>query len=174
MIDLKTGRFVIKEGWELYPGMTREDFLKSPFYLTEVLSDYQKDETNFSYGLNPMEIGGYKMMLDIHISYHDYIDEISITKPEFYDWPDWPKDISEEDYAYGIKRYNDEFLEKQIAGNIREGNELWFDYDWGSITSSINLRDIPHVMITIRYREVPFLIAKGYDLGDPDSIFDYF
>lgn len=169
MIDLNTGRFVLREGVELYPGMTREDFFKSPLYLTELYHESDRiDPINPSYFLKTQKIDGYEMSIEIHISYHDYVDRIEITKPEFYDWPDWPKGISESDYAYSIKKYNDEFLQKQIQGNIREGNELWFDYDWGSVTSSISLMHTPNVNITIRYREVPFLEKKGMKFDDID------
>lgn len=166
MLDLKTGRFVLREGIELYPGMTREDFFKSPLYQTELYHESDKeDPKEYSYFLKTQNIDGFEMSLDIYVSDYDYVDRIEITKPEFYDWPDWPKGISEEDYAYSIKRYNDEFLERQIRGNIRAGNELWFDYEWGSITSSINLRHTPNVKLTIRYDEIPFLEAKGMTFG---------
>lgn len=162
MIDLTTGRFVLKEGVELYPGMTREDFFKSPLYQTELYHESDKDNPKKpNYFLKTQMIDGFEMSINIHVSHYNYVDEIKLTRPDFYDWPDWPTDVTEEDYAYAIKKYNDEFLQHQIQGNLRESNELWFQYDWGSITSSINLRHSPKVMITIRYREVPFLEAKG-------------
>ena len=167
MIDLKTGRFVLREGVEVYPGMTREEFFKSPLYQTELFRERDRENPRErSYDIKDQIIDGYEMSMTIWISnddeYGDYVEEIEMTKPEFYDWPNgWPKDIREEDYAYSIKRYNDEFLQKQIQGNIREGKELWFEYEWGSITSSISLMHTPHVMLNIRYRVVPFKEAKG-------------
>jgi hypothetical protein len=167
MIDLITGRFILREGVELYPGMTREAFFKSPLYLTELSHESDKeDPKNSSYFTKTQNIDGYNMSLDIYISDHDFVESIIITKPEFYNWPDWPKAISERDYAYTIKKYNDEFLERQIQGSIREGNELWFDFDWGSLASSISLVHTPDVKITIRYSEIPFLEAKGYVFDD--------
>ena len=165
MIDLETGRFVLRKGMELYPGMTREEFFESPFYKEEIRWKKDKDNPREEcYHIKTQEIDGYKMDMDIYFSnddeYGDYVEEIEMTKPEYYDWPEgWPRDWKK--YAYSIKRYNDEFLEKQIEGSIREGKELWYDYNWGSITSSINLRDIPIVMITIRYDITIFKEAKG-------------
>ncbi|MNJ58433.1 hypothetical protein D3C77_540660 [compost metagenome] len=169
MIDLITGRFVLKEGVELFPGMTREDFFESPLYKTELYHESDKDDLkNYSYFLKTQNIDGFEMSIDIVVSSYDYVTRIELTRPDFYDWPDWPTDVTEEDYAYAIKKYNDEFLQHQIQGSLREGNELWFDYDWGSITSSINLRHTPRVMITIRYDEIPFLEAKGITFDDID------
>ena len=165
MIDLETGRFVLRKGVELYPGMTREEFFNSPIYKKELLWERDREDPREEcYDIKTQEIDGYKMDMEIWFSnddeYGDYINQIKMTKPEFYDWPEgWPKDW--DSYAYEIKRYNDEFLQKQIERSIREGKELWYDYDWGSITSSISLMHTPHVMITIRYRVVPFLEAKG-------------
>lgn len=165
MIDLKTGRFVLREDVELYPGMKREDFLNSPLFKTELYRESDKEKTRkFSYDLKTQNIDGFKMSITIYFEdddeYGDYVDMIEITKPEFYDWPDgWPNDWNS--YAYSIKKHNDEFLEKQIQNRIREGKELWFDYDWGSITSSISLMHTPHVMITIRFNIIPFKEAKG-------------
>ena len=165
MIDLKTGRFILREGVELYPGMTRDDFFKSSLYKTQLFRESDKENTRKrSYDLKVQEIDGFQMQMCIYLSnddeYGDYINEIEMTKPEFYDWPDgWPSDWN--DYAYSIKKYNDEFLQKQIQGNIREGKELWFDYEWGSITSSISLMHTPRVMLTIRFHITSFKEAKG-------------
>ncbi|WP_048601966.1 hypothetical protein [Rubeoparvulum massiliense] len=171
MIDFETGRFVLREGVELYPGMTREDFFQSPLYATELYHETNKEKPKKrSYFLKPQNIDGFVMSITIYLSSHDYIDEVKITKPEFYDWPNWPEDVSEEEYAYAIKRYNDQFLASQIQGSLREGKELWFDYMWGSITSSISLRHTPSVKITIRYDEIPFLEAKGMKFDDIDIL----
>ncbi|WP_019640575.1 hypothetical protein [Paenibacillus fonticola] len=169
MIDLTTGRFVLREGVELFPGMTRKEFFESPLYKTELFHESDKDDLkNYSYFLKTQNIDGFEMSINIVVSSYDYVTRIELTRPDFYNWPDWPTDVTEEDYAYAIKKYNDEFLQHQVQGSIREGNEISFRSSWGSITSSINLRHTPKVMITIRYREVPFLKAKGMTFGHID------
>lgn len=162
MIQLNTGKFVLRDGVELYPGMTREEFFNSPLYQTELLRDSdKKDPGKYNYSIKPQTIDGFEMSVDIYISDYGYVDRIELTRPDFYDWPNWPANIKEADYAYDIKKYNDQFLELQLQAGVREGDELSFRYDWGTIASSINLRHTPHVMITITYREAPFLKEKG-------------
>lgn len=162
MIDLSTGKFTLREGVELYPGMTRDEFYLTSLFQTELYRESDKDDPgNRSYYFKPQTVDGYEMSVEVFLSDHNYVTEIELTRPDFYDWPNWPQDISEADYAYSIKKYNDDFLENQIKKSIGEGDEASFDYDWGSITSSINLRHTPNVKITLRYREAPFLKAKG-------------
>ncbi|GIP52984.1 hypothetical protein [Paenibacillus vini] len=162
MFDLDTGKFVIRDGVELYPGMTRETFFKSSLYQTELLRDSDRQDLGkYNYSIKPQTIDGFEMSVDIYVSDYGYVDKIELTRPDFYDWPHWPSNIKEADYAYDIKRYNDRFLEHQLQESVREANELSYSYEWGSLTSSINLRHTPHVMITIRYKETPFLKARG-------------
>ena len=161
MIDLETGRFILREGVEIYPGMKRDDFINSKLFEDAFFKDGKVDTNKIFYDFKTQDIDGFKMELTIHFSPQNYIDRIELTHPDFYKWPDWPKDISEKDYAYSLKKYNDQFLMKQIEGSIREGNEIWLDYDWGSITSSISFYYNPTVMITIRYNLVPILEANG-------------
>jgi len=169
MLDLKTGRFIIGEGMEIYPGMKREDFLKTEMFKSQLYREKDYGNTTLPcYDLKVQEIDGYRMIITVWIDGFDYIDRIEMSKPEYYDWPNWPEGTDEYEYAYDIKRYNDEFIESQIKGQIREGNSIWFDCDWGSISSSIGLMHFPQVFINIRYFTVPFLEEEGYEFDISD------
>lgn len=165
MLDMETGRFVMGEGLELYPGMTREEFLKSKIFQEELLRIEDKNDLkSWSYDLRNQNIDGFLMSVTIRFSLYDYVEEIIMSKPEYYDWPDWPEDKTEEEFAREIKRYNDAFVAKQVEGskgvNFKLGSQLV------TIKSTISLRHMPKVEVKIEYNEIPFLKAAGYDFGD--------
>ena len=174
MIDLATGRFVLREGVELYPGMKREDFFKSELYQNELWDERDKDdETTPYYFIKPQMIDGFEVNLMIWISRYGYIRKIEITKPEFHEWPNWPKDKSEEEYAYEIQAYHIAFLKKQIEGCIEEGEDPSFYYTWGSIDTTLSLMHHPDVKLIIEYRQAPILKALGkvYSFNDISELF---
>ena len=168
MLDMETGRFVMGEGLELYPGMTREEFLKSKIFQEELLRMEDKNDLQSrSYDLRNQNIDGFLMSVTIRFSLHDYVEKIIMSKPEYYDWPDWPEDKTEEEYAREIKRYNDAFVAKQVEGSKGVNTNLCcHSRAWGAIKSGINLRHMPKVEVKIEYNEIPFLKAAGYDFGD--------
>ena len=172
MLDMETGRFVMGEGLELYPGMTREEFLKSKIFQEELKNPEDKNDlTKWQYRLREQNIDGFQMKVAVRFSFHDYVEEIIMSKPEYYDWPDWPEDKTEKEYALEIKRYNDTFVKKQVEESIKknivkENNYNCYSGSWGNIGSLCDVRDIPRVEVTIEYDEMPFLKAAGYDFGD--------
>ena len=168
MLDINTGRFVMGEGLELYPGMKREDFYKSKIFKEELRHSEDKDNyTDRLYDLKVQNIDGFLMDISVMFSSHDYLEEITLSKPEYYDWPNWPEDKTEEEYAYEIKAYNDAFVAKQLEGTEGMGpNEGYYPTKpWGYIRSNFNLRHMPHVEVVISYNQVPILKAAGYTFG---------
>ena len=168
MIDMKTGRFTWGDGLELYPGMTREDFFKSKIYAEELKNEKDKENlTKWQYSLKKQNIDGMEMSVLIRFSSHDYVEEIIITKPEFYNWPNWPEDIPFKEYAYGIKAYNDEFVRRQTesTGGVHALPGCFPSESWGYIRSNISLIHTPSIEVVIRYDEIPFLEKKGYDFS---------
>lgn len=172
MLDMETGRFIMGEGLELYPGMTREEFLKSKIFQEELLySEDKKDLNSRSYDLRDQNIDGFWMSVAVRFSLHDYVTDIILSKPEYYKWPDWPEDRTEREYAHEIMHYNDAFVRKQVEMSIAKNIVKENDYNcysgaWGYIGSGCDLRDIPRVEVKIEYNEIPFLRAAGYDFGD--------
>jgi len=168
MLDINTGRFVIGEGLELYPGMKREDFFNSKIYKEELLHEEDREDlTNRQYCLKDQVIDGMLMSVIIRFSLHDYVEDIILSKPEYYKWPNWPEDRTEEEYAYEIKAYNDAFVAKQLEGTEGMGPNLGYypTKPWGYIRSNFNLRHMPHVEVVISYNQVPILKAAGYTFG---------
>lgn len=169
MLDINTGRFVMGEGLELYPGMKREDFLKSKIFEEELM--YPEDKENLEkkiYYIKKQNIDGFFMELTVIFSLHDYVEEILMSKPEYYAWPNWPDDKTEEEYAYEIKAYNDAFVAKQLEGTEGMGPNLGYypTKPWGYIRSNFNLRHRPDVEVVISYNQIPILEAAGYDFGE--------
>jgi len=169
MLDINTGRFVMGEGLEVYPGMKREEFLNSKLFKEELR--YPEDIENKKkrqYYIKEQNIDGFAMKLSIRFSLHDYVEDIILSKPEYYDWPNWPEDRTEEEYAYEIKAYNDAFVAKQLEGTEGMGPNLGYypTKPWGYIRSNFNLRHMPRVEVVISYNQVPILKAAGYDFGE--------
>ncbi len=165
MLDLETGRFYWGDGLELYLGMSREEFRKSKVFDTELLHPEDKeDEKCGTYDLRTQEIDGFRMDVSVEISILGYVEEIILSKPEYYNWPNWPEDRTEKEYALEILAYNDAFVRKQIeegmAGkNIEIRSLRFFTSKWGAINSMCDLRDIPRVEVIIRYEN--FLFGRG-------------
>jgi len=169
MLDINTGRFVMGEGLELYPGMKREDFISSKIFKEELRFPEDRDNlTDRLYYLREQNIDGFTMKVSVRFSLHGYVKQIVMSKPEYYDWPDWPEDCSPEEYAYEIKAYNDAFVAKQLEGTEGMGpNEGYYPTKpWGYIRSNFGLRYTPDVEVVINYNEIPFLKAEGYDFGN--------
>ena len=69
MIDLKTARFILREGVELYPGMTREDFFKWLLYETQLSDESDKENPKRrTYFLKVQNVNGFQMCINIRIS----------------------------------------------------------------------------------------------------------
>ncbi len=165
MLDLETGRFYWGDGLELYPGMSKEEFRKSKVFQCELKNE--EDKNNLSkrrFHLREQNIDGFQMKVAVRISFFGYVEEIILSKPEYYNWPNWPKDRTEKEYALEILAYNDAFVRKQIeegmAGkNIEIRSLRFFASKWGAINSMCDLRDIPRVEVIIRYEN--FLFGRG-------------
>jgi len=169
MLDINTGRFVMGEGLELYPGMKREDFINSKIFKEELRYPEDKDNlTKWEYHLREINIDGFPMKSRVRFSLHDYVEDIILSKPEYYKWPNWPEDRSHEEYAYEIKAYNDAFVAKQLEGTEGMGPNLGYypTKPWGYIRSNFNLRHRPDVEVVLSYNQVPILKAAGYEFGE--------
>jgi len=169
MLDINTGRFVMGEGLELYPGMKREDFINSKIFKEELQHEKDKEnKTKWQYALKDQIIDGMPMSVIVRFSLHDYVEKIILSKPEYYKWPNWPEDRTEEEYAYEIKAYNDAFVAKQLEGTEGMGPNLGYypTKPWGYIRSNFNLRHRPDVEVVISYDVVSFMEADGYDFGN--------
>lgn len=158
MIDLKTGKIVINEqkGWVLEPGMKWEDLKKSNIYVNGPIHE--------NYRLHPewqgaffehIDIDGFDMSVDVNVDMDGYIDEIYVYHPDAHN-----QCLSKEE-AYKFKAFHDEFISHQIGNQLKGSGEIWLDYDWGSITSEINLMHDSIVDIIIRYDTYPIRVAKG-------------
>ena len=161
MLDLETGRFSWGEGLELYPGMSKEEFRKSKIFENELLRPEDKEEDCRMYDLRTQEIDGFRMDMEVRFSKSGYVSEIFLSKPEYYKWPNWPKELTEKEYALEILEYNKAFVRKQIeegmAGkNIMIRSLYFFTSKWGDINTMCDLRDIPRVEVTIHYENFRF------------------
>ena len=168
MLDMKTGRFTWGDGLELYPGMTREDFFKSKIFKEEL--KWSEDATDYErrdYSLRTQNIDGMDMAVLIVFSLKNYVQEIIITKPEFYNWPNWPEDIPFKEYAYGIKAYNDEFVRRQTesTGGVQALPGCFPSEPWGYIRSNISLIHTPSIEVVIHYRKARPERNDGIDYG---------
>ena len=131
---------------------------------------HEKDRTNLtkrSYFLKIQNFDEMKMAVIVRFSLHDYVEEIIITKPEFYDWPDWPTDKSHKEYAYGIKAYNDEFVRRQTeaTGGVQALQGCFPSEPWGYIRSNISLIHTPSIEVVIYYRKARPERNDGIDYG---------
>jgi len=152
MIDIKTGRFSWAEGKVLFPGMTYADFEQTVLYQNELLKDrYKTDRRNVSCRLRTQVIDGFPMAMKLVFDHHDFLAEIYMSHPDFYRWPDWPKEYSEEAYHLLIKDHNDRFLATQFQSQIEGGRELSFMFDWGKISSSFSYVHDPDAIVTLEY-----------------------
>ena len=137
MLDLETGRFYWGEGLEIYPGMSKEEFCRSKVFETELLRPEDKEDANReTYVLRTQEIDGFRMDVAVEISLFGYVEAIILSKPEYYNWPNWPKDRTEKEYALEILEYISAFVQKQIeegmAGkNIEIRSLHYFASKWG-------------------------------------------
>ncbi len=165
MLDLETGRLYWGDGLELYPGMSKEEFRKSKVFAKELLHpEHKEDEKRRTYDLRTQEIDGFQMDVSVRISFFGYVEEIILSKPEYYNWPNWPEDRTEKEYALEIQAYNMAFVRKQIeegmAGKNIEIRSLdYFASEWGAINPRCDLRDIPRVEVIISYEN----FGRGFD-----------
>lgn len=158
MIDLKTGKIVINEqkGWVLEPGMKREDLKKSDLYINGPLSEYYRQHPELLGAFfEHIDIDGFDMSVDVNVDTNGYIHKIFIYHPDAHN-----QCLSKEE-AYKFKAFHDEFISHQIGNQLKGSGEIWLDYDWGSITSEINLMHDSIVDIIIRYDTIPIRIKKG-------------
>lgn len=137
MIDLKTGRFILGEGLEVWPGMKREDFRETELYEKYVNEFDKKIQNKIYYGLLLEEVDGFELDITLDFSeYDDYLENIHIEKR---DWqicevpPVYEKIGRANNYEYenSILRYLNEFLSSQMRGQIEGGRELTYSYKWG-------------------------------------------
>ena len=152
MIDLQTGRFEWGPGYALWPGMTRADFQAGALYENELPQAVKEEPEKYICALKTQVIDGFEMSIDLFFDQDGYLDRIEMSRPDFYTWPDWPKDRSESEIHKEIKLHNDRFLATQMGGQIEGGRELSFDYDWGTISSTFSCVHDPDAEIIIRYR----------------------
>ena len=168
MLDMKTGKITWGDGLELYPGMKRTDFFESKIFKEELY--HEEDKRNLTkrrYFLKIQNFDGINMAVTIRFSLNDYVEDIIITKPEFYNWPNWPEDIPFKKYAYEIKAYNDEFVRRQTesTGGVHALPGCFPSEPWGYIRSNISLIHTPSIEVVLHYDEIPFLKAEGYDFN---------
>jgi hypothetical protein len=150
MLDQKTGRLSWGDGKALWPGMTHTDFEQSVLYKEELLNEnYKIDPTNHICNLKTQIIDGYPMAIRLTFSHKNYLDGIIMSQPEFYDWPDWPATIRQEDYLLQIKNQNDRFLATQFQNQLEGERELEFMFDWGTISSTYSFVHNPDAQIFI-------------------------
>ena len=157
MLDLETGKFSWGEGFELYPGMSLEEFRKSKVFQCELKNPEDKnDMSKRSFCLREQTIDGFQMVVAVDISMFGYVEEIILSKPEYYNWPNWPKELTEKEYALEILDYNRAFVRKQIeegmvGKDIKVRSLQSFADEWGGIGTACDFRDIPRVEAKIRY-----------------------
>lgn len=164
MLDLKTGRFVInaEKGWELHPFMTREEFMASDFFKSEHLVKRDSYDNRCVFDFRDVDIDGYKMWVSVFMEFDihkecEYVDKIVLCSNDALDFYDRPYDSSWREAAFEVKRLHDEFLlhetglDKACVDNRKEN---WFNVDWGTFNSSINLMHQPVIEITLRYRNL--------------------
>jgi hypothetical protein len=150
MLDQKTGRLSWGEGKALWPGMTHADFEASVLYKEELLDEeYKKERGGHTCFLKTQNIDGFHISVRLRFDHKDYLSDIILTQPEFYDWPDWPSDIKQEDYLLQIKDRNDHFLATQFQGQVEGGREIEFMFDWGTISSTFSFVHTPDACINI-------------------------
>jgi len=168
MLDTETGKFVIKEGKEVYPGMKREEFKKTSLY-KENVDEVNKD--NIYYPLNIEKVDGFNVRIVIGFSpYDDYLEKIKIEKRSWRVSRPTTKKIgrgNDFEYERSVKRYLDRFLAKQLEGNIEGGRELWFDFDWGTIKTVFHpygIKGPADIKLVIGYDTYLFKPQKKSDL----------
>jgi hypothetical protein len=150
MLDQKTGRLSWGDGKALWPGMTHTDFEGSHLYEHELLDEsYKKERRGQSCHLKTQIIDGFPMAIKLTFDAAGFLSDIILTQPEFYDWPDWPKDIDQNDYLLQIKNQNDRFLATQFQNQLEGERELEFMFDWGTISSTYSFVHNPDAQIFI-------------------------
>ncbi len=150
MLDVKTGRLSWGEGKALWPGMTHADFERSVLYQNELLNEaYKADRHNQLCNLKVQDIDGFPMAMLLRFDHHDFLCDIVMSQAEFYDWPEWPADVSQNDYLLTIKEKNDRFLATQLQNRLEGGRELGFEFDWGTISSTCSFVHNPDAQIIL-------------------------
>lgn len=151
MLDIKTGRLSWGEGKALWPGMTHADFERTVLYQNELLNEaYKADRKNQLCNLKVQDIDGFPMAILLRFDHHDFLCDIVMSQAEFYDWPEWPADVSQYDYLQTIKEKNDRFLATQLQNSLEGGRELGFEFDWGTISSTCSFVHNPDAEIIFR------------------------
>jgi hypothetical protein len=170
MLDQKTGRLSWGDGKALWPGMTHADFEQSILYKEELLDEgYKEERGGQTCFLKTQDIDGFHLSVRLRFDHKDYLSDIILTQPEFYDWPDWPSDIKQEDYLLQIKDRNDRFLATQFQGQIEGGRELGFHFKWGTISSTYSFNYNPDAAIIFQYflaRVDPDFIDDGRSVSE--------
>ena len=152
MLDVKTGRLSWGEGKALWPGMTHADFERSVLYQNELLNEaYKADRHNQLCNLKVQDIDGFPMAMKLSFDADDFLQHITLSQSSFYDWPEWPKTVSQYDYLLQIKNNNDSFIATQFQSQIEGGRELGFDFTWGNIISTFSFVHNPEAEIIISY-----------------------
>jgi len=170
MLDQKTGRLSWGENKALWPGMTHADFEASVLYRNELMNEaYKSDHYNHSCNLKEQIIDGFPMLIQLSFDHNGYLFRIIMSQSDFYNWPNWPKDVSQEEYLLEIKSKNDRFLATQFQGQVEGGRELCFEFDWGYITSTYSFIHNPDAEIIIRidaWKYDPSYLSSGRTVSE--------
>lgn len=163
MIDLETGRFILGEGLEVWPGMKLEDFKKTDLYNLHTSERDKSDKNEIYYRLTLNEIDGFELNIVLDFSPHDdYLENILINKKG---WFVHEMETEEKigpsnnfEYENSVLTYLNEFLSSQMEGQIEGGRELTYSYKWGNITTTFLPYSVTaspakiEIMITYRTR----------------------
>ncbi|NLK62110.1 MAG: hypothetical protein GX287_01540 [Fusobacteria bacterium] len=172
MIDLKTGKFILGEGLEVYPGMKLEDFKKTELYKSYTIDRKKTDKNEWIYPLTIGKIDGFELNINIFFDDDGYLEDIEISKKGWY-----VHEIETEEkigrsnnyeYEYSVLDYLNKFLMSQIEGSVEGGRELWFDYKWGTIKTTFlpygATASPANIKLTIQYRTRLFKPEKESNL----------
>lgn len=165
MIDLKTGKFILGEGKEVYPGMKLEDFKKTVIYEKELSNKQDKNDKNeMVYPLITQKIDNFELHFTLMFDKDEYLKYIEISKKGWY-----VHEIETEEkigrsnnyeYEYSVLDYLNKFLMSQIEGQVEGGRELWFDYKWGTIKTTFlpygATASPANIKLTIQYDTIKF------------------
>ena len=162
MIDLETGRFILGEGLEVWPGMKLEDFKKTDLYNVYTSEDDKSDKNESMYRLKPQKIDGFELDISLMFQIDDYLTYIVIEKKG---WFVHEMETEEKigpsnnfEYENSVLTYLNEFLSSQMEGQIEGGRELTYSYKWGNITTTFLPYSVTaspakiEIMITYRTR----------------------
>ncbi len=161
MIDLETGRFTFGDGYELYQGMTKEEFLNSKYFKEkcEIKDEDINFETEIVFPMENIVIRDIELAIVVHFDLNGrVIKRLSITTPEFYGWSSdkWPKDSYERrKFQMNISDKLGQFLADEVRDSVESGRELGYSFPWGTIESSYRLEEYtngpPDIKIYIKY-----------------------